>query len=109
MRLSENTFISQEKLTDYLLVFKKRNDKSRWLAKLGYTVENWKVLERDLRKQILSLDVVPIEKTEYGQLYEIKGELTGPNGISLSVCTIWMIETGTDISKFITMFPDQKE
>lgn len=90
-------------------MFKKRNDKSRWLAKLGYTVEKWKVLECDLRKQILSLDVVPIEKTEYGQLYEIKGKLTGPNGISLSVCTIWMKETATGISKFITMFPDKRE
>ncbi len=109
MRLSENTLISPEKLTDYLLVFKKRNDKSQWLAKLGYTIENTKVLEYDLRKQILSLDVVPIEKTEYGQLYEIKGKLTGPNGISLSVCTIWMIETETGISKFITMYPDKKE
>jgi hypothetical protein len=109
MKLSENTLISPEKLTDYLLVFKKRNDKSQWLAKLGYTIENWKVLEYDLRKQILSLDVVPIEKTEYGQLYEIKGKLTGPNGISLSVCTNWMIETETGTSKFITMYPDKKE
>jgi hypothetical protein len=109
MRLSENTLISPEKLTDYLLIFKKRNDKSRWLAKLGYTIENWKALEYDLRKQLLSLDAVPIEKTEYGQLYEIKGVLTGPNGISLPVCTVWMIETETGISKFITMYPDKKE
>ena len=41
--------------------------------------------------------------------YEIKGKLTGPNGISLSVCTNWMIETETGISKFITMYPDKKE
>ena len=90
-------------------MFKKRNDKSRWLAQLGYTIENWKVLEYDLRKQVLSLDVVPIEKTEYGQLYEIKENLTGPNGISLPVCTVWMIETETGIGKFITMYPDKKE
>ena len=32
MRLSENTLISPEKLTDYLLVFKKRNDKSGGLV-----------------------------------------------------------------------------
>ena len=66
-------------------------------------------MEYDLREQILSLDVVPIEKTKYGQLYEIIGKLTGPNGIRLSVCTIWIIETETGISKFITMYPDKKE
>lgn len=109
MRLSKNTLISPEKLTDYLLVFKKRNDKSQWLAKLGYTIGNWKVLETDLREQILSHDVVPMEKTKYGQLYEIKGKLTGPNKTSLSVCTIWMIETETGTNKFITMYPDKKE
>ncbi len=109
MRLPENTLIAPEKLCNYLLLFKKRNDKSRWLAKAGYTLENWQDLKEGLRKQILSIDAVFIEKTGYGQMYEIKGKLTGPNGSSIPVCTIWMIEAETGISKFITMYPDRKE
>ena len=35
------------------------------------------------------------------------GKLTGPNGKSLSVCTIWMTETETKSTKFITMYPDK--
>jgi len=63
MKLPENTFIAREKLTNYLLVPKKRNDKSKWLAKAGYTLENWQVLETDLRNQILSEDAIHVEIT----------------------------------------------
>lgn len=51
MKLPENTLIAREKLTQYLLVLKKRNDKSQWLARAGYTIENWQSLENDLRAQ----------------------------------------------------------
>jgi len=83
MKLPENTFIAREKLTNYLLVPKKRNDKSKWLAKAGYTLENWQVLETDLRNQILSEDAIHVEITEFGQMYEIRAILIGPNGKSL--------------------------
>jgi len=109
MKLPENNLIAQEKLTKYLLVLRKRNNKSKWLAEAGYILENWKILERDIRKQILSIDAVPTEKTEYGQTYEIKGKLVGPNGKRLAVCTIWMTEKATEKTKFITMYPDKRK
>jgi len=90
------------------LLLQKRNDKSQWLAKAGYILKNWKKLEKDLRKQILSIDATPTENTEYGQMYEIKGKLLGPNGNSLAICTIWMKEFATQEIKFITMYPDKR-
>ncbi|MDQ1330205.1 MAG: hypothetical protein QG578_468 [Thermodesulfobacteriota bacterium] len=109
MKLPENTLIAQEKLTKYLLVLRKRNNKSNWLAEAGYILDNWKLLESDLREQILTIDAVPTEKTDYGQMYEIRGKMVGPNGNILSVCTIWMTEKATDKTKFITMYPNKKE
>jgi hypothetical protein len=108
LKLPENTLIAYEKLTRYLLVFKERNDKSQWLAQAGFTLHNWKVLESELRKQILTLNAILTDETQYGQNFEIKGKLIGPNGKSLSVCTIWMTETETQQTKFITMYPDKK-
>jgi len=108
MKLPKDTFISQEKLTEYLLVFRSRNDKSQWLAKAGYTLENWKTLEKDLREQILPNEAVPIENTNYGQIFETKGKLNGPNGEHLKVCTIWITEKTTKDTKFITMYPDKR-
>jgi hypothetical protein len=108
MKLPENTLIASEKLTHYLLTSKKRNDKSQWLSKAGYTHENWRVLKNDLKKLILSTEALPVENAEYGQMYEIRGEISGPNGNSLDVCTIWMTEFATGITKFITMYPDKR-
>jgi len=109
MKLPENTIIAYEKLTNYLLVLKKRNDKSQWLAKAGYTLENWEILENDLKSLILSTEAMPTENTQYGQMYEIRGKLNGPAGKSLAVCTIWMSESMTGMTKFVTMYPDKKE
>lgn len=107
MKLSPYAIIAPEKLTQYLLVFRQRNDKSQWLAQAGYSLANWQSLEHSLRNQILPLDALLVEKTKYGQMYEIKGKLSGPNGKELSVCTIWLTEWATNNTKFITLYPDK--
>lgn len=108
MKLPSTAVIAPEKIKEYLLSHRRRNDKSQWLAKAGYKLKNWQRLEKDLRSQILSLDAVLAEETKFGEMYEIKGTLVGPNGKSLSVRTIWMNEHESKLTKFITMFPDKK-
>ena len=107
MKLSQDAIIAEAKLTNYLLVPKKRNDKSQWLATAGYTLENWQELEEDLRKQILPLNAVLTEETVYGKVYEITGFLQGPNERMLAVRTIWMDELETSKIKFITLMPNK--
>ena len=107
MKLPANSLIAPGKLTRYLLVARKRNDKSKWLVQAGYSLENWRVLEEDLRLQILSREALPTDSTAYGQMYEIKGDLTGPNDRTLAVVTVWMMETATGVAKFITMYPQK--
>ena len=108
MKLSSSALIAPGKIKDYLLSQRKRNDKSKWLAKAGYSLNNWQQLEIDLRAQILSLDAVLIDKSIYGNIFEIRGILHGPNGNFLEVCTIWMIEHKSKLTKFITMYPGKK-
>ena len=108
MKLPSTTVIATEKIKDYLLSQRKRNDKSKWLAKAGYSLENWQQLEQDLRTQVLSLDAIPTDETKYGQIFEIKGVVKGPNGETLKVHTIWMREHESKSTKFITMFPQKK-
>lgn len=69
--------------------------------------DNWKILESDLRGQILQNNASLLEITQYGQLFEIKGELCGLNKVILSVCTRWMIEPETRKTKFMTMYSDK--
>lgn len=89
MKLPRDALIAAEKLTRYIL-------------------DNWPQLEQDLREHLLSRDAVLIERTGYGELFEIRGSLVGPNGMVLGVRTVWMRERDSGITKFITLYPDKR-
>lgn len=108
MNLPLNAIIADEKIQEYLLFPRKRNDKSKWLAEAGYTMENWRELKKDIQEQLLILEATFVEETSYGRMFEIKGELTGPNLKILSVRSFWISETNSGLTKFVTMYPDRK-
>jgi hypothetical protein len=105
MLLPADAQIASEKLTHYLLVPKARNDKSKWLGRAGYTLDNWQQLEVDLRHQVLTQTAIKDETNLYGDVYRIESEWRGPNGRSLRAITVWMIEHESGQTKFITMYP----
>ena len=109
MKLPENTIIMSEKITDYLLKWQPDNDKSKFLARAGYSEENWQQLLEDIRNQILPVECELVRRTAYGDLFRIRAKLLGPNGVSLSVITIWMMEDASRQTKFITLYPDKEE
>ncbi len=108
MKISENAFITREKITDYLLKWQPDNDKSKFLTRAGYSSDNWQRLLEDIRTQILPIEAELMRKTAYGDLFRIRGKLLGPNGVSLRVITVWMAEYASRQTKFITLFPDKE-
>ena len=107
MKLPADSYIAKDKLIRYLLVPRVHGDKSAFLAQGGYTLRNADSLFQDLRLQILSLDAQKLESNQFGQYYEIRGTLTGPNGETLAVRTIWMTDHLSGITKFVTLTPDK--
>ena len=101
--LDPNAIIAEEKLTGYLLIHLEKDDKSKFLAQGGYMLDNWWELEKDLREQILPLQAIAIALTQYGQKFAIVGSLLGPNGRTLHVKTIWIINS--DATRLVTLFP----
>ena len=108
MKLPVNTVIVREKVTRYLLVPQVRGDKSGFLERAGYTLEDADQLLGDLRSQLLPLDAVPTKSNKFGQYYEIRDDLAGPNGIILAVRTVWMTEHLSGVTKFVTLLPDKR-
>ena len=108
MKLLEDAVITPEKITEYLLKWQPDNDKSKFLARAGYSSDNWRRLLEDIRTQILPMEAELMRKTAYGDLFRIRGKLRGPNGVSLKVITIWMKEDASRQTKFITLFPDKE-
>ena len=108
MKLPIDAVIAPEKLNRYLLVKRPVGDKSDFLKQAGYGLDNPRRLEEDIRAQILNQEAVSIETNVYGELFEIKGELVGPNGTALRVISIWMHESNSGVIKFITLYPDKR-
>jgi hypothetical protein len=108
LKLPDDSIISPEKITEYLLKLQPDNDKSQFLARAGYSLENWQRLLEDIRSQILPNEAELMRKTTYGDLFRIRSKLLGPNGILLRVVTIWMTEDVSRETKFITLFPDKE-
>ena len=107
MKLPIDALIATEKLTKSLLVKRPVGDKSEFLRRAGYTLDNWQQLEQDIRQQVLSQEAVPIEQTRYGEYFEIRASLSGPNRVALNVRTVWMRESSSGVTKFITLYPDR--
>jgi hypothetical protein len=102
--------IPGHKLRDYVLALKHPDGRSKaeYLGLLGYSQAEFEKLEADLRAQILSREAQPGRASPYGQKYEILGPLTGPNGNTAWVRTIWIILTGETAPRFVTLIPAEK-
>jgi len=106
MKLPADTIIARAKLTEYLLRPRDDHDKAGFLALAGYTADKADRLEADLRSQLLLLDAASAGQTIYGEKFIVRGGLTGPNGRTLKVLSVWMFEKATGFTKFITLYSD---
>ncbi len=104
---ADRAIIAADKLTGYLLnvSHKRGGPKARLLMSVGYRPDNPQSLESDLRAQHLSLDVNRTHGSAYGVVYEIEAPIKTPNGRSVRFCSVWQVDTGTEVPRFITMYP----
>ena len=80
------------------------DDKARFLFLAGYTEENWSRLEADL-----AAEAELIRVTDYGDMYKVRARLTGPNGKSLDVITVWITLRANGETRFVTLIPDKEK
>jgi hypothetical protein len=98
--------IAPAKLSDYLLRPREDHDKAGFLRLAGYHRDDPARLEADIRAQLLPLPASFTGSTAYGDKFVIRGELIGPNGRKLRVCSVWMVEKPAGTTKFVTLYPD---
>jgi hypothetical protein len=108
VKLPEHALIPDDKLRRYLLLPREENDKSAFLALAGYTLATWEVLKQDLYELVKLHEVADTIISPYGIKQEIYGVLTGPNGQTLHVVTVWITLEATGETRFVTLFPDRE-
>jgi hypothetical protein len=87
---AERAVIDQRKLHGYLLSRDHQvgRFKAAFFLALGYSPEDWRRLEADLRSQHLPKDATAEERTSHGQKYAIRATLVGPSGNSADVLSV---------------------
>lgn len=90
---AENAILPDEKFTKYLL----GGDNAKGLAKgkaftsrLGYDINNWKSLQKELKEGVLKYPATYKGETEYGKKYEQQMILYGKKNVPANVIVGWM-------------------
>ena len=103
-RVPTSAVIPYPKLTEYLLAYRRKSDKSQFLAQAGFTQDNPAELAQAIRRLIAENRAVVDRRNEYGAFYRVEGELKGPDG-TLEVVTIWIQQEFDGVFRFVTLKP----
>ncbi len=104
MTLQGALIIPDAKLTQYLLVPRPADDKSKFLAQAGFTQVNPDQLKQAILDLAQTHDAVSDRKDKYGTYYRVEGPLIGPNA-TLIVVTVWIELTTDGTIQFVTLKP----
>lgn len=108
---ADDAIIDPAKLHGYLLsaAHPLGRFKARFFSALGFSFDRWQELESALRTQHLTQEAEPALVMRSGQKFTIQAILTGPNGQSAGVVSVWFIRSGESTPRFVTAYPgDQK-
>jgi len=104
----ESAEVPIKKITEYLLssTHPRGSQKARWFKALGYKIEKPNELATSLLS-LASADVLETEKTDYGTKYVIVGDITGSDGRTAAVHSIWILPTGGSVPRLVTAYPSK--
>lgn len=104
---AEQAIVPERKVRSYLLsqVHAVGRHKARFFSTLGYDETNWFRLQSDLQ-ELAGSEVRAVIETEFGEKFEVCSVLTGPNGRSALVVTIWLVPDGEEFARLITAYPE---
>lgn len=100
--------IPAEKVRDYLLspVNPRTKGKPAFFHALAFGLENWEALRVALAEVARTGTATAGQTSEFGTKYEIRATITGPTGRRATIRTVWIVNAGETLPRFITAFPD---
>ena len=107
---ADEAVIDSAKLRDYLLstTHPLGRFKARFFGALGFSADRWLELESAIRTQHLTQEAESLPAMRSGQKFMIRAILTGPNGQSAALVTVWFIRTGETAPRFVTAYPGDR-
>ena len=105
MKIPAGADIPNEKLTRYLLIWKERNDKSKFLAQAGFTHNNPEALKAAIARLTEMTEAVEDGRNDYGVFYRVEGRLQGNMEQDLAVILVWIRWYVDGSFHFVTLKP----
>ncbi len=103
----QKAFVPKAKITKYLLSFTHRDGRSKaeFFTRFGFSADAWEELVRVLRHHAATHNVKQIEDSPFGTRYIIEGIIQTPDGRTPVIRSIWFVEAGEEIPRFVTAYP----
>lgn len=99
--------VPEAKIVLYLLNPNHRDGggKARFFLARGFTVELWEELANALRRHAIEYEVKRQINSPLGLRFVIEGLMSMPDETVALVRSVWFIESGEQIPRFVTAYP----
>jgi len=106
----EALHVEDAKVRDYLLSSSHPigRFKARFFRSLGFTEENWPELKTSLLRLGREGMVTGPLPSDHGSKYLVSDSLTGPNGRSATVLTVWIVPEHSKTARLVTAMPGDR-
>ncbi|MBI4825052.1 MAG: hypothetical protein HY807_01330 [Nitrospirae bacterium] len=103
----ENAYVPLSKLLNYLLseTHPIGKSKSKYLRSFGFNETNINLLKYQLTAIAQSEEVKEGISSPHGVKYIIDGFIKTPEGSSINMRTVWIIDKGKTHPRFVTAYP----
>ena len=102
-----NAVVPKAKITEYLLstTHPVGRFKAEFFVRYGFMLDDRERLADALLRHAADFEVAKVDHTPFGIRYVIEGELISPDGRSPLVRSIWFVESGETLPRFVTAYP----
>ena len=109
--LADEAEVPKAKIVLYLLNPEHRRGKSkaRFFMSRGFGAGDWQAMAGALRRHAAEHEITKEEATPLGVRMVVEGVMAMPNGTVAEVRSIWFIERGERIPRFVTAYPLKKK
>jgi Domain of unknown function (DUF6883) len=109
--LADEAEVPKAKIVLYLLNPEHRRGKSkaRFFVSRGFGVDKWQAMATALQRHAAENEIAKEETTPLGVRMAVEGVMKMPNGTVAEVRSIWFIERGERMPRFVTAYPLKKK
>lgn len=101
----KNAVVAEAKITLYLLSDENSGGKAAFFSNVGFSLEQWEILRTALLDHAAVHEVARLKHNMHGMKYIIDGKLSTPDGRNPQVRSVWIVENGQTVARFVTAYP----